>query len=128
MKHMYFKVSAGNSTFFLLWTKILQLNKHRPFQKRAWSCITSYPLQGLPYPAYHNVNPAMVNNMMLRSSMHGLKRSIINFTCLLISQYSYFAYTEAVKNKAFILYSNKHLIALLYNMFYLTRFQELWKG
>ena len=36
---------------------------------RAWSCITSYPLRGLPYLAYDNVNPAMVNSMMLRSSM-----------------------------------------------------------
>ena len=36
---------------------------------RAWSCITSYPLQGLPYLVYDNVNPAMVNSMMLRSSM-----------------------------------------------------------
>ena len=36
---------------------------------QAWSCITSYPLRGLPYLAYDNVNPAMVNGMMLRSSM-----------------------------------------------------------
>ena len=36
---------------------------------RAWSCITSYPLRGLPYLAYDNVNLAMVNSMMLRSSM-----------------------------------------------------------
>ena len=36
---------------------------------QAWSCITSYPLRGLPYLAYDNVNPAMVNSMMLRSSM-----------------------------------------------------------
>ena len=42
---------------------------YRPFQMRAWSCITSYPLQGLPYLAYDNVNPAVVNSMMLRSSM-----------------------------------------------------------
>ena len=42
---------------------------NRPFQMRAWSCITSYPLRGLPYLAYDNVNPAVVNNMMLRSSM-----------------------------------------------------------
>ena len=43
---------------------------------RAWSCITSYPLRGLPYLAYDNVNPATVNSMMLHSSMHDLKRSI----------------------------------------------------
>ena len=49
---------------------------NRPFQMRAWSCITSYPLRGLPYLAYDNVNPAMVNSMMLHSSMHDLKRSI----------------------------------------------------
>ena len=36
---------------------------------RVWSCITSYPLRGLPYLAYDNVNPAMVNSMMLCSSM-----------------------------------------------------------
>ena len=48
----------------------------RPFQMRAWSCITSYPLWGLPYLAYDNVNPAMVNSMMLHSSMHDLKSSI----------------------------------------------------
>ena len=43
---------------------------NRPFQMRAWSCIiTSYLLQGLPYLAYDNVNPAMVKSMMLRSSM-----------------------------------------------------------
>ena len=24
-------------------------NQNRPFQMRAWSCITSYPLRGLPY-------------------------------------------------------------------------------
>ena len=36
---------------------------------RAWSCITSYPLRGLPYLVYDNVNPAVVNSMMLRSSM-----------------------------------------------------------
>ena len=42
---------------------------YRPFQMRAWSCITSHPLRGLPYLAYDNVNPAMVNSMMLRSSV-----------------------------------------------------------
>ena len=42
---------------------------YRPFQMRAWSCITSYPLRGLPYLAYDNVKPAMVKSMMLRSSM-----------------------------------------------------------
>ena len=42
---------------------------YRPFQMRAWSCISSYPLRGLPYLAYDNVNPAMVNSMMLHSSM-----------------------------------------------------------
>ena len=31
--------------------------------------MTSYPLWDLPYLAYDNVNPAMVNSMMLRSSM-----------------------------------------------------------
>ena len=51
-------------------------NQNRPFQMRAWSCITSYPLRSLPYLAYDNVNPAMVNSMMLHSSMHDLKRSI----------------------------------------------------
>ena len=49
---------------------------NRPFQMQAWSCITSYPLWGLPYLAYDNVNPAMVNSMMLRSSMYDLKRSV----------------------------------------------------
>ena len=49
---------------------------YRPFQMRAWSCVTSYPLRGLPYLACDNVNPAMVNSMMLHSSMHDLKRSI----------------------------------------------------
>ena len=39
------------------------------FQMRAWSCITSYPLQSYPYLAYDNVNLAMVISMMLRSSM-----------------------------------------------------------
>ena len=39
---------------------------NRPFQMRTWSCITS---QGLQYLAFDNVNPAMVNSMMLRSSM-----------------------------------------------------------
>ena len=47
---------------------------YRPFQMRAWSCITSYPLRGLPYPAYDIVNPAMVNSMMLRSSMHAFEK------------------------------------------------------
>ena len=42
---------------------------YRPFQMRVWSCITSYALRGLPYLAYDNVNPAIVNSMMLRSSM-----------------------------------------------------------
>ena len=42
---------------------------NRPFQMRAWSCITSYPLRGLPDLVYDNVNLAMVNSMMLRSSM-----------------------------------------------------------
>ena len=50
---------------------------NRPFQMRAWSCITSYPLRGLSYLAYDNVNPAVVNSMMLHSSMHVLKRSIM---------------------------------------------------
>ena len=42
---------------------------------RAWSCITSYmyPLRGLLYLGYDNVNPAVVNSKvkveMLRSSM-----------------------------------------------------------
>ena len=36
--------------------------QNRPFQMWAWSCITSYPLQGLPYLAYDNVNPTMVNS------------------------------------------------------------------
>ena len=45
---------------------------------RAWSCITSYPLRGLPYLAYDNVNPAMVNSMMLHSSMHDLKWFVEN--------------------------------------------------
>ena len=53
--------------------------KYRPFQMRAWSCITSYPLRGLPYLAYDNMNPAMVNSMMLHSSMHDLKKSIVNY-------------------------------------------------
>ena len=50
----------------------------RPFQMRTWSCITSYPLRSLPYLAYDNVNHAMVNSMMLHSSMHDLKRSIFH--------------------------------------------------
>ena len=41
---------------------------------RGWSCITSYPLRGLTYLAYDNVNPAMVNSMMLRSSMLAFER------------------------------------------------------
>ena len=41
---------------------------------RAWSCITSYPLRGLPYLAYDNVNPTMVNSMMLHSSMHAFEK------------------------------------------------------
>ena len=52
---------------------------------RARSCITSYPLRGLPYLPYDNVNPAMVNSMMLvnpamvnsmmlRSSMHAFEK------------------------------------------------------
>ena len=45
------------------------LSQNRPFQMRAWSCKTVYPLRGLPYLAYDNVNLAMVNSMMLRSSM-----------------------------------------------------------
>ena len=56
----------------------LVLMKHsssnRPFQMRAWSCITSYPLRGLQYVAYDNVNPAMVSSMMLRSSMHAFEK------------------------------------------------------
>ena len=47
---------------------------NRPFQMRAWSCITSYPLWGLLYQAYDNVNLAMVNSMMLRSSMHAFEK------------------------------------------------------
>ena len=47
---------------------------YRPFQMRACSCITSYPLRGLPYLAYDNVNSAMVNTMMLRSSMHAFEK------------------------------------------------------
>ena len=53
---------------------------YRPFQMRTWSCITSYPLRGLPYLAYNNVNPAVVNSMMLHSSMYDLKRSILFLT------------------------------------------------
>ena len=59
----------------LLHTSITLCDKNlinRPFQMRAWNCITSYPLRCLPYLAYDNVNPAimaMVNSMMLRSSM-----------------------------------------------------------
>ena len=41
---------------------------------RAWSFITSYPLRGLPYLAYDNVNPALVNSMMLRSSMQAFEK------------------------------------------------------
>ena len=51
--------------------------ENRPFQRRAWSCITSYPLQGLPYLAYDNVNPAMVNSMMLRSSMLAFEKVLV---------------------------------------------------
>ena len=58
---------------FLYWASIIL---HRPFQMQAWRCITSYPLRGLPYLAYDNVNPAVVNSMMLHSSMDDLKRSI----------------------------------------------------
>ena len=49
--------------------------QNRPY-KIPWPC------QGLnwgptaPYLAYDNVNPAMVNSMMLHSSMYDLKRSI----------------------------------------------------
>ena len=47
---------------------------NRPFQMRAWSCITPYPLRSLPYLAYDNVNPAMVISMMLRSSMPAFEK------------------------------------------------------
>ena len=50
------------------------LTCNRPFQMRAWSCITSYPLRSLPYLAYDNVNPAMVISMMLRSSMPAFEK------------------------------------------------------
>ena len=59
----------------ILFTELLILSltplhsQYRPFQMRAWSCITSYPLWSLPYLAYDNMNPAMVISMMLRSSM-----------------------------------------------------------
>ena len=47
---------------------------NRPFQMRAWSCITSYPLRSLPYLAYDNVNPAVVISMMLRSFMPAFEK------------------------------------------------------
>ena len=48
---------------------------NRPYQKRAQNCVTSYPLRSLIYLGYENVNHAMVNRMMLRSSMHALSCS-----------------------------------------------------
>ena len=47
----------------------------RLIQTRAWSCITPYPLRGLPYLVYDNVNPKVVNSMMLRCMF--LKTSIV---------------------------------------------------
>ena len=69
--YITFDVPSGHLSY-LIWHSATywHLNcLYRPFQMQAWSCITSYPLQGLPYLAYDNVNPAMVNSMMLRSSM-----------------------------------------------------------
>ena len=45
-----------------------------PIQKRVWSCLTSYSLRVLPFLAYDNANLAMVNSMMLRSSMHAFEK------------------------------------------------------
>ena len=67
----------GHSLYDLKLTSDVNMYHNRPFQMRAWSCITSYPLWGLPCLAYDNVNPAVVNSMMLHSSMHDLKRSVI---------------------------------------------------
>ena len=67
-KHL---TSSGHKSYpwfaMLNYTAYLLLQENRPFQMRAWSCITSYPLWGLPYLAYDSVNP--MNSMMLRSSM-----------------------------------------------------------
>ena len=54
---------------------VLGNGHYRPFQMRAWGCITSYPLRGLPYLAYGNVSPAMVNSMLRSSIYSHLKRS-----------------------------------------------------
>ena len=65
---------------------------HEKVTEKSWNfivlnvqehCITSYPLQGLPYLAYDNVNPAVVNSMMLHSSMHDLKRSVLLYSRVL---------------------------------------------
>ena len=58
---------------------------NRPFQMRAWSCITSYPLRGLPYLAYDSVNPAMVNSIMLRSSMHAFIKDYVHLLIEIIA-------------------------------------------
>ena len=64
---------------------------YRPFQMRAWSCITSYPLRGLPYLAdlaYDNVNPAVVNSMMLRSSMLAFEKGLLKIVhCILVETF-----------------------------------------
>ena len=51
--------------------KMTTIAINRPFQMRA--------LQGLPYLAYDNVNPAMVNSMMLRSSI--LAFETVSWSC-----------------------------------------------
>ena len=64
-----FSKSCNYGNVCVLWEISLGDQANRPFQTRAWSCITSCPLRGLPYLPYDNVNPAIENGMMLRSSM-----------------------------------------------------------
>ena len=57
---------------------------------RAWSCITSYPLRGLPYLAYDNVNPAVVNSMMLCSSttnQHLVTHAVVEYCICMTGKY-----------------------------------------
>ena len=76
------------STVIVLLKVITQIRwsdtHNRPFQMWAWSCITSYPLRGLLYLVYDNVNPAMVNSMMLRSSMLAFEKV---YTLIHITQF-----------------------------------------
>ena len=81
---------------------------NRPFQMRALSCITSYPLRGLPYLAYDKVNHAMVNSMMLRSPMLAFEKVYkITVTILPLEYITVFLFTLVLRSVFFETYFPK---------------------